>query len=403
MPVQFQFDVRTIALFVAMAFFVQATAIGAQAFLIRELKQYRGVGAALLANLFVAIGLMLRLFADQLPDFLTIILSNILLLTGSGLFYVALSQFTGFPYSKALVIGVLTAVLSFLLYFTYWEDDLGKRMIAFSLGSIALVCMLIQQLWRTQKTALRFSASLMLVSFLVHGLFLIIRTISIILAPPQDTLSLSPVQSATYLLSFAVSFFWSIGFILMVSQRLRNDLMEIATIDVLTRIPNRRATQAFLEKEISRAQRHQSEFSVMLIDIDNFKQVNDRWGHAVGDDVLIKTASLFQSMIRKQDLVGRWGGEEFLVIVPGPCDAEVLAERVRSEVARAEYRHGSTSFYITVSIGIACTNQPSTGDEILKQADDALYWSKRTKNTVTLASPDLSKLSSGEFDHPHPS
>ena len=385
MHILFQFDVRTVALFVAMTFFVQATAIGAQAFLIRELKQYRGVGAALLANLCVAVGLMLRLFADQLPDFLITILSNILLLAGSGLIYIALSQFTGFPYSKTFVIGVLTASLFFLSYFTYLEDDLGKRMITFSLGSVVMVCLLIDQLWRIQKTSLRFSASLMLVSFIVHGFFLVLRTISTILNPPQETLILSPIQSATYLLSFAISFFWSIGFVLMVSHRLRNDLMEIATIDVLTRIPNRRATQAFLEKELSRAQRHHDEFSVLLIDIDNFKQVNDRWGHAVGDEVLVKTASLFQSMIRKQDLVGRWGGEEFLIIVPGPCDAEVLAERIRSEVARAEYRNGATSFHITISIGIACINPLMTGDEILKQADEALYRAKRTKNTVKVA------------------
>jgi predicted signal transduction protein with EAL and GGDEF domain len=215
------------------------------------------------------------------PDFFPTIVSNTLLLTGTGLFYIALSQFTGFTYSKAFVIGVISVVLSFLLYFTYWDDDMAKRMISFSLGSIVMVFMLIYQLWQTQKTPLRFSANLMLISFLVHGMFLIVRTISIVLDPPQDTLSLSPIQSATYLLSFAISFFWSTGFILMVSQRLRNDLMEIATIDVLTRIPNRRATQAFLEKELSRAQRHDGEFSVLLIDIDNFKQVNDRWGHSV--------------------------------------------------------------------------------------------------------------------------
>ena len=381
----FQFDVRTVALFVAIAFFFQATAIGAQAFLIRELKQYRGVGAALLANLCVALGLMLRLFANGLPDFLAIVLSNTMLLTGLSLFYVALSQFTGFTYSKVFVVGVIAAALSFLLYFTYWEDDVAKRMITFSLGSIVMVCILIYQLWRTQKTSLRFSANLLLVSFLVYGIFLIVRMISIILDPPQDTLSLSPVQSATYLLSFAIRFFWSTGFILMVSQRLRNDLMEIATIDVLSRISNRRATQAFLEKELSRAQRHAGEFSVLLIDIDDFKQVNDRWGHSVGDEVLFKTASLFQAMIRKQDLVGRWGGEEFLIIVPGPCHAEILAERVRSETARAEYSHGTDSFHITVSIGIACADQASIGDEILRKADDALYRAKLTKNTVSIA------------------
>ena len=390
MPISFSFDVRTIAFFVALTFFVQGTVIGAQAYLIRDLRQYHGIGMALVANLCVAVGLMLRLFMDGLPDFLTIILSNILLLTGSGLFYIALSQFTGLSYSKALVSGVIAVALPFLVYFTYWDDDLGMRMITFSLGSVAMVFILIVQLWRTQKTALRFSANLMLVSFIVHGIFLIVRTISLVLDPPQDTLSITPVQSATYLLSFAISFFWSTGFILMVSQRLRNDLMEVATIDVLTRIPNRRATQGFLEKELSRAQRNQSEFSVLLIDIDDFKQVNDRWGHAVGDHALVKTAGIFQSMIRKEDWVGRWGGEEFLMIVPGSprCDAEPLAERVRSEIANSEYSHSGVSFGITVSIGVACADQTSTVDEILKKADDALYRAKSTKNAVSIGTKE---------------
>jgi diguanylate cyclase (GGDEF)-like protein len=385
MPIVFQFDVRTVALFVAMAFFVQATAIGAQAFLIRELSLYRGVGAALIANLCVAVGLMLRLFGDRLPDFLTTILSNILLQIGPGLFYIALSQFTGLTYSKGLVSGIISTVLAFLLYFTYWDNNIGMRMVTLSVGSVAMVLLLIYQLWRTQKTPLRFSANLMLVSFIVHGLFLIFRTISIILDPPQDTLSLTPVQSATYLLSFAISFFWSTGFVLMVSHRLRNDLMEIATIDILTRIPNRRATQAFLEKELSRAQRNQGEFSVLLIDIDDFKQVNDKWGHVVGDHVLAKTASMFHSIIRKQDWVGRWGGEEFIMIMPGPCDIETLAERVRSEVANLEYSHGGASFGITVSIGMTCAKQSDPIDQILKDADKALYKAKLTKNTVSAA------------------
>jgi diguanylate cyclase (GGDEF)-like protein len=225
----------------------------------------------------------------------------------------------------------------------------------------------------------------MLVSFLVYGIFLTVRTISMLANPPQDTASFTPAQSATYLLTFALSFFWSMGFILMVSQRLRNDLMEVATIDVLTRIPNRRATQVFLERELSRAQRNHGEFMVLLIDIDNFKQVNDRWGHAVGDHVLVRTANILQSMIRKQDLVGRWGGEEFIIIVNGPCDVKVLAERLRREIANTKYDHATTLFGITISIGVACAKPSEQIDQILKNADKALYQSKRTKNTVSVA------------------
>ena len=386
MPISFQFDVRTIALFVAMTFFVQATAIGAQAFLIRELKPYRGVGTVLLANLCVALGLLIRLFSDQLPEVLITVVSNILVQLGPALFYVALGQFTGLKYSRALVGSLLAAVLISLFYFTYGRDDMGMRFITLALGSIVMDLLLIRQLGKTLETPLRFSASLMLVSFLFHVLFLIMRTTSLLLDPPGID-SISPIQSATYLLSFAISFFWSMGFVLMVSHRLRNDLMEIATIDVLTHIPNRRATQAFLEKELSRVKRHTGEFSVLWIDIDNFKQVNDRWGHAVGDFVLAETARLFQEMIRKQDWVGRWGGEEFLMILPGSSltEAAFLAERVRSAIAARKYRQGTSSLRITVSIGVACAAGADRIDQVLKKADDALYSSKASKNAITVA------------------
>jgi diguanylate cyclase (GGDEF)-like protein len=90
-------------------------------------------------------------------------------------------------------------------------------------------------------------------------------------------------------------------------------------------------------------------------------------------------------MLRKQDWVGRWGGEEFLVIVPGPCEGGVLAERIRWEVERSEYRQAGQAFHITVSIGVACANQTNTIDETLKKADHALYQAKNTKNATSVA------------------
>lgn len=386
MQILFQFDVRTVALFVALTFLVQATAIGAQAYMIRDLKQYRGIGLALTANLSVAAGIILRLFMDWLPGVLDTILASTLVLLGPGLFYVALSQFTGLSYSRIWVVGILAISQILMILFSYPASNVRLGMTIFSIAAVLMVITLIYQLWRMRKTSLQLSADLMLVPFLIYGAFMIIRTGLIMLGPPQTTFSNSPVQSATFLLLYAISFIWSTGFILMVSQRLTNDLMEVATTDVLTRIPNRRATQAFLDKELSRVQRHQGEFSVLLIDIDKFKQVNDKWGHAVGDHVLVETANKFQTMIRKQDWVGRWGGEEFLMILPGPpdCNAQVLAERLRSEIAALKYRHGVVSLGITISIGVTCGTQTDQVDQILKRADHALYKAKRTRNTVSV-------------------
>src|SRR6185369_6160945 len=102
----------------------------------------------------------------------------------------------------------------------------------------------------------------------------------------------------------------------------------------------------------------------------------------IGDDVLFQIAAILQSMIRKQDLVGRWGGEEFLIVLPGECDAKILAERVRREIARAKYNsHGSETFHI----GVTCVQPPDEIDQILKRADQALYQAKRTRNTVSIA------------------
>lgn len=160
-----------------------------------------------MANLCVAIGLLLRLFIGSLPDLITTILSSAMILMGPGLFYMALGQFTGQPYSRVAVISVIVAVVSFLLYFTYWDDNLLIRMVTLSLGAAALILLLIYELWQMRTTSLRFSANLMLSSFLIYGIFLIVRTISIALYPPQDSFSNTPIQSATYLLLFVISFF----------------------------------------------------------------------------------------------------------------------------------------------------------------------------------------------------
>jgi diguanylate cyclase (GGDEF)-like protein len=153
-------------------------------------------------------------------------------------------------------------------------------------------------------------------------------------------------------------------------------------IDELTGLANRRAIQARLQDEIARSIRYDHPLSVLMIDLDDFKSVNDRFGHAAGDAALTTTAHAIETSIRSIDLAGRYGGEEFLVILPETATpgAEVVAERIRSSI--------ENGVRVTVSIGLA-TLAPEDSDpsNLVDRADAALYDAKRTgKNRVVLFS-----------------
>jgi len=126
------FDSRTAALLVVIAFFIQAIAIGAQAFLIRE---YKGVWTALLGNLSLASGYALLIFRDILPDFLTIVVANILIVTCPGLYYIAISKFIGQRYNKALVVSIIAATAILLIYFRFATNNIDARLIIVTLSA----------------------------------------------------------------------------------------------------------------------------------------------------------------------------------------------------------------------------------------------------------------------------
>jgi two-component system cell cycle response regulator len=152
-----------------------------------------------------------------------------------------------------------------------------------------------------------------------------------------------------------------------------------ATHDALTGIFNRRAIMDRLNQELSRALRQGNTLSVGMCDIDHFKEINDRFGHQAGDDVLVAFARCLQAGLREYDCVGRYGGEEFLVIatgLPGQSD-EGLYERLREQVAAAVIQtKAAGTVSITVSIGTAAGTGQSTVDRLIAAADAALYEAK---------------------------
>lgn len=166
-------------------------------------------------------------------------------------------------------------------------------------------------------------------------------------------------------------------------------LQALATTDPLTGLPNHRSLIAALEHELARAHRYRHHCSILFLDIDHFKALNDGYGHAVGDSVLRDFAALVQQNMRETDLPGRWGGEEFLVILPetGEQEAARISERLRSGVASHAFTIGG-GMSLTCSIGIATfPGDASNRDGLVTCADAAMYAAKRLgRNQVRMAS-----------------
>ena len=167
------------------------------------------------------------------------------------------------------------------------------------------------------------------------------------------------------------------------AERLRESMEmqhRLARTDALTGIPNRRYVEEFLAAQCARTQREGSPLSVVLTDVDNFKKVNDTLGHRSGDRVLIELAGLARSTCRAMDVVGRYGGDEFIFVLPLASleHAAGFAERFRSRVARKRLRSTpEVTARVTVSLGAAeFSSQRADPDALLQAADEALYRAK---------------------------
>jgi len=158
------------------------------------------------------------------------------------------------------------------------------------------------------------------------------------------------------------------------------DLRQKLRIDPLTELLNRRALEADLKKEMARSRRYSFPLSVIMADIDYFKKINDSLGHRVGDRVLQKLADILKSGVREVDLLYRYGGEEFVIILPHtPCKAAAkLAERLRNNIKKYVFTipKEKTKFSVTVSFGVTSVRDGDDIDGLLSRADKALYEAK---------------------------
>lgn len=203
-----------------------------------------------------------------------------------------------------------------------------------------------------------------------------------------------PGVSAEYSTDFKIRFFATLTFesifcfVLEAGRlRARNKLVALAQAhehaartDELTGLANRRDMQSRLNTEFSRFERSGHHFSVVLIDLDLFKRINDDFGHDAGDEVLRQFADLVRQIVRQSDVAARWGGEEFLLLLPDTTllQALTLAERLRAEVAATRFHHREQTLPVTISAGVCSISKSGSINELLKQADVQLYNAKES-------------------------
>ncbi|MBS0247735.1 MAG: GGDEF domain-containing protein [Proteobacteria bacterium] len=346
------------------------------------------------AHLIRASSIVLFGLYGSAPDVLTIDVANALLFTAFAVTWTGARVFDGRPVEPVYLVtgAVLWLLVCRLPVLTNAVD--ARALIASAIIT-AYTWLTAWEFWRGRKEQLvsRWPAIFMLFA---HGALFLLRTPLVALLPFAMTKEKMFSSVWMTVLSFeALLFTISIAFILLAMAKERTELRHrtAAMIDSLTGIANRRA---FLQEAADLARRHDSDprpVAVMLIDLDHFKSINDRFGHAVGDRVLeVFTAAANESM-RASDLFGRIGGEEFAAILSdtGADEAFEVAQRIRETFAQAAHEVDGRPVAATVSIGMVHCDGPVLDiAELLSQADQALYFAKENgRNRVEVATLDM--------------
>jgi diguanylate cyclase (GGDEF)-like protein len=177
---------------------------------------------------------------------------------------------------------------------------------------------------------------------------------------------------------------------------------QLATRDDLTQVHNRRHITELMGIEQNQHERSGSSLCVALLDIDHFKAVNDNLGHQAGDEVLRRFAQATQLALRTSDLLGRWGGEEFIVVFPDTSldDARVALQRVRDQLLRTDFHHGTVELRVTFSAGLVCIQPGENIEQAVERADQAMYRAKtRGRDCVVADMADGAHMPASTSDH----
>jgi diguanylate cyclase (GGDEF)-like protein len=312
------------------------------------------------------------------PHALNVVLANTLIAAGIACAAWAVAGFRHLRLpSTAPVVYVATMTIVTLAFADVpaARMALGSLLIAAGMGAVAALAV------RPIADVTASTRGLLVGSYLIGALALVARALGAVVDPEATGAHASVFLTLPLIAGYATILAASVAFLLMQTERADFTAKQLASTDPLTGAYNRRTFLELFEKELSRARRFETSLSVVMLDIDHFKRINDDHGHLVGDRVLQRFADIVRAELRKEDILVRYGGEEFCVLVPdvaGP-GAVTLAGRIRAAVAREPFMVDGIAIRLTISAGVAARidEGPEDVDRLVNRADEALYMAKR--------------------------
>ncbi|WP_448187709.1 diguanylate cyclase [Azospirillum sp. sgz301742] len=332
------------------------------------------------ADLIAALGFLLVALRGPDPPVWTLVATNAALAAFHVYLWRTVRFFTGQPIPLRPLAALVAAYLLGALYFSAVVPSVSARIALVSCYAAVMGTLCATDLLRNARGFPSTPVSVVGFILLGHAGFNVLRAgLSLADAQLPDLLAPSVVQTLAFMENLLVFVAIGIGLVIMTTERLQADLRRTATYDMLTGILNRRAFLDLAEREMARSRRSGVPHSLLVMDVDYFKQVNDTYGHQAGDAVLKAVTATIAGSLRQVDLFGRYGGEEFCILLPETRQdaALVVGERICAMLAGLVVPHDGNLISTTVSIGVAESLPGAASfDTLVAEADAALYRAK---------------------------
>ena len=353
----------------------------------RQIPGLRAWACSYLLGLLLCLNFLAR---PHIPVGLSVIITQVLIFTSAWLNLAAARAYAGRqPWPQAYPAWALLIILGLSSHLTWQQPEPALRMVL-GLGAASALMLLSALAMLTPEIRRQPERYLFTLACGGHGLLMLATSLTLLLGPPDlaDPERLEAVAQFVLIESIVVLVMRAFGVLMLVNAHITADLRHFAERDPLTSIYNRRSFLTLLDKSVNLMQRMDSPLSLLGLDLDHFKRINDSWGHSSGDQALRHFVQLASDHLRNEDVIGRIGGEEFVIFLPntGLESAAGVAERLRALIESQPVAGPHGPITLTVSIGVTLIARGETQEAALQRVDEAMYRAKaKGRNRVELA------------------